>query len=164
MKAGVRLNVTSDISWEKHAPELFRRHPTTQFYDYTKLSNRVGHPNLPENYHLSLSHTGTDHAESNDKAAVDVLNRGHVVAMVYHRGKSVPKPTHVEDVKTGKRYPIVDGDHDDNTFDRHESIGKTEGKAGGGVVSGLKLKGIKNEAAGKFANPVDPDGVIRINK
>ena len=164
MKPGVRLNVTSDISWEKHAPQLFDRHPAAQFYDYTKLSNRVGHPDLPKNYHLTLSHTGTDHDESNDKAAVDTLKRGHVVAMVYHRGKKIPHPTHVEDVQTGNRYPIVNGDKDDNTFDRHESIGRKEGTKGHGVVSGLQLKGIKNEEAGKFANPVDKDGIIRINK
>ena len=164
MKAGVRLNVTSDLSWEKHAPQLMNRHPSAQFYDYTKLSNRVGHPDLPKNYHLTLSHTGTDHAESNDSAAVDTLKKGHVVAMVYHRGKKIPHPTHVEDVKTGNRYPIVNGDKDDNTFDRHESIGRVEGTKGHGVVSGLQLKGIKNEDAGHFANKVDKDGIIRINK
>jgi hypothetical protein len=163
-KPGVRLNVTSDISWEKHAPQLFTRHPEAQFYDYTKLHNRVGHPDLPKNYHLSLSHTGANHEESNDKHAVDKLEKGHVVAMVYHRGKNVPKPTHVEDVKSGKRYPLVGGDEDDNTFDRHAQAGLTEGKKGEGVVSGLKLKGVKNEDAGKFANKVDKDGVIRINK
>ena len=32
-----------------------------------------------------------------------------------------------------------------------------------GVVSGLRLKGVTNERAGKFANRVDPDGIIRIN-
>jgi hypothetical protein len=84
--------------------------------------------------------------------------------MVYHRGKKIPNPTHVEDVKTGQRYPIVNGDKDDNTFDRHESAGLSEGGQGQGVVSGLKLKGIKNSDAGKFANPVDKDGIIRINK
>jgi hypothetical protein len=163
-KAGVRLNVTSDIAWEHHAPDLMHRHPTAQFYDYTKMHNRVGHPNLPSNYHLSLSHTGTGHAESNDHHVVNALEKGHVAAMVFKRGKDQPHPTHVEDVKTGKRYPVVNGDNDDNTFDRHESIGKTPGKHGHGVVSGLQLKGVKNEDAGHFANQVDHDGIIRINR
>jgi hypothetical protein len=162
-KPGVRLNVTSDISWEHHAPQLFKRHPNVQFYDYTKIHNRVGHSKNPENYHLSLSHTGTGHAESNDKHVVQKLEAGHTVAAVYHRGKDVPEPTHFEDVKSGRRYPIVNGDHDDNTFDRHAQAGRTEGQAGHGVVSGLKLKGVKNGAAGHFANPVDKDGIIRIN-
>jgi len=160
---GVRMNVTSDFSWEHHAPELFHRHKDVQFYDYTKMHNRVGHPNLPKNYHLSLSHTGANHAESNDHHAAEALHKGHVVAMVYHRGKDVPHPTHVEDMKTGKRFPVANGDDDDNTFDRHAHHGLTPGKAGHGVVSGLKLKGVKNEAAGHFANKVDHDGIIRIN-
>lgn len=164
MIAGVRLNVTSDIPYEKFAKALFARHPTAQFYDYTKMHKRVldqESPDHPKNYHLSLSHTGTGHAESNDRYAIEALNRGHVVAMVYQRGKDVPHPTHVEDVKTGKRWRVANGDDDDNTFDRHATIGESKKK---GVVSGLKLKGVKNEDAGAFANKVDADGVIRINK
>jgi hypothetical protein len=159
MRSGVRLNVTSDIPYEKMMPEHFwKRHAATQFYDYTK--NAKNTRNLPENYFKGLSHTGTGHAESNDKQAIEELNRGGVVAMVYQRGKKIPNPTHVEDVQTGKRWRVVDGDSDDNLFDRHTNAGvpRTEG-----VVSGLKLKGVKNEDAGKFANKVDPDGIIRIN-
>lgn len=163
-KPGVRLNVTSDISWEHHAPELFHRHKNVQFYDYTKMHNRVGHPKLPENYHLTLSHTGADHEESNDKHVAATLEKGHVAAMVYHRGKNQPKPTHAEDVQTGKRYPIVGGDEDDNTFDRQAQAGKNPGQLGHGVVSGLKLKGVSNEQAGNFANKVDEDGIIRFNR
>lgn len=163
MIPGVRLNVTSDISWEHHAPELMNDHPKTQFYDYTKMPNRVMGQNKgdhPKNYHLTLSHTGTDHAESNDEHAIKALEAGHVVAMVHQKlKKGQSAPTHVEDVKTGKRYPIVNGDKDDNTFDR-----KTTAGVSGGVVSGLHLKGVKNEQAGHFANKVDSDGVIRINK
>lgn len=164
MKSGVRLNGTSDLSWEKHMPHIFERHPDTQFYDYTKMANRVGRRDNPSNYHLTLSHTGTGHEESNDHEVANTLARGHGVAMVYQRGRGVPKPTHVEDVKSGRRYPVLNGDKDDNTFDRHESAGLSEGGQGQGVVSGLQLKGVSNEQAGKFANPVDPDGIIRINK
>lgn len=161
MKSGIRLNVTSDIPYEKMMPDAFwKRHSETQFYDYTKNAKTT--KDLPENYFKGLSHTGTGHTESNDKAAIEELNRGGVVAMVFQKpkGKKRPYPTHVEDVQTGKRWRIVNGDDDDNLFDRHANAGipKTEG-----VVSGLKLKGVKNEAAGKFANKVDPDGVIRIN-
>jgi hypothetical protein len=123
--------------------------------------NKAGHP---ANYHLTLSHTGTGHAESNDADVVKVLEKGGVVASVFQRGKKNKKPTAYEDVKTGKRYPVANGDDDDNTFDRHITLGKTEGAAGNGVVSGLQLKGVKNEDAGVFANKVDDDGVVRINK
>ena len=159
---GVRLNVTSDIAWEHHARHIMDRHPETQFYDYTKLHNRVGHPNLPKNYHLTLSHTGTGHAESNDKHVVHVLKRGGSVAMVYRRDSKAPNPTHFEDGE-GNRYPIMPGDHDDNTFDRHAQAGRTPGHPGHGVVSGLKLKGASDENAGHFANEVGKDGIIRIN-
>lgn len=161
MESGFRGNVTTDLPYEHLMPKkFFEKHKDTHFYDYTKLASRVGKTNIP-NYTLALSHTGTNHPESNDKEAIDILNKGGVVAMVYHRGKNIPKPTHVEDVQSGKRWKVVDGDSDDNVDDRHltANIPKTEG-----VVSGLKLKGVTNQQAGKFANPVDSDGVIRINK
>lgn len=167
MKPGVRLNVTSDIPYEKHVPALFHKHPDVQFYDYTKMHQRVmdqTQPHHPTNYHLALSHTGTGHPESNDHHAAAALAAGHVVAMVYQRGKNAVKPTHVEDAKTGMRYPVANGDDDDNTFDRHESVGKRAFRPGHGVASGLQLKGVTNESAGHFANKVDDDGVIRINK
>ena len=176
MLPGVRLNVTSDLSWEHHAPQLFEKHPDVQFYDYTKMPNRVmksfaqpkgkehfnehGHP---KNYHLSISHTGTGHDESNDKDTINVLEHGGVSAMVFQKNKGGKMPTHVMDMSTGKKYPVTHGDHDDNTFDRHSTLGKTHGKKGHGVVSGLLLKGVKNEAAGHFANKVDDDGIARIN-
>lgn len=159
IKSGVRLNVTSDLPYESLMPhKFFQKHSGTQFYDYTKVAGRLK-KKLPSNYSLALSHTGTGHAESNDKAVVDHLNNGGVVAMVHQKSKVTP--THVEDVQSGKRWRITNGDNDDNVFDRHaaNNIPKSEG-----VVSGLKLKGVKNEAAGHFANKVDPDGIIRINK
>ena len=167
-KAGVRLNVTSDIAWEHHAPELFKAHPKVQFYDYTKSPNRVmkhldPKSDHPENYHLSLSHTGANHAESNDKDTAKVLHHGGVSAMVFQRGKDNKLPTHVVDRASGHEYPVVNGDDDDNTFDRHATAGLKEGKKGHGVVSGLMLKGVKNEEAGHFANKVHSDGKAYIN-
>lgn len=159
---GFRLNITSDISWEKAAPGLFHRHPDVQFYDYTKLANRVGHPNLPPNYHLTLSHTGTGHIESNDVAVSKALHAGQTVAMVFSKSGKIP--THVEDVQTGHRFPVVDGDKDDNTFDRHAEAGLVQGTPGHGVVSALKLKGVTAASAGHFVTPVDDDGIARINR
>ena len=161
INSGFRGNVTSDLPYEKlMPPAYFAKHKKTQFYDYTKVASRLKNPkDLPSNYTLALSHTGTGHIESNDKQAIEHLERGGVVAMVHQKSKIIP--THVEDVKTGKQYPVVNGDNDDNVYDRHRGAGipKTQG-----VVSGLKLKGVSNAAAGSFANPVDDDGIIRINK
>jgi hypothetical protein len=121
------------------------------------LDPKSGHPS---NYHLSLSSTGAGHEESNDKHVGRVLHSGGVVAMVF---KSKKLPTHVVDHTTGRKFPVIDGNSDDNTFDRHTQAGLTEGKSGHGVVSGLSLKG-KGVDPGNFAVPVDEDGIAHINK
>jgi hypothetical protein len=158
-KPGFRPNVTSDLPYEKLMPKkFFEKHHKTQFYDYTKIASRLNNDDMPKNYSLALSHTGTGHHESNDKDVVKALDKGKVVAMVHQKSKITP--THVEDVQTGKHYPLVNGDKDDNVYDRHKAAGISKSN---GVVSGLKLKGVTNAAAGHFANPVDEDGVIRIN-
>lgn len=67
----VRLNVVSDIQWEKVFPELFVEFPSVQFYDYTKhIARAVRYSNtrklndgaFPANYHLTFSRS-----ETNDK-------------------------------------------------------------------------------------------------
>ena len=50
----VRLNVLSDIQWEKHGiPQAF---PGILAYDYTKQAHRIG--KTPENYKLMFSYSG----------------------------------------------------------------------------------------------------------
>ena len=57
----VRLNGTSDILWERETDRdgftLFSNFPRVQFYDYTKLPQRLTR-DLPPNYHLSVSWSG----------------------------------------------------------------------------------------------------------
>jgi hypothetical protein len=72
----VRLNGTSDIAWERIAPELFTKWCGVQFYDYTKIAKRLGH--TPVNYHLTFSRS-----ENNVRVAAELLDRGHSVAAVY---------------------------------------------------------------------------------
>jgi hypothetical protein len=62
LKLAIRLNGTSDISWEnfKITDEkltIFDLFPDVQFYDYTKNHTRFRRK-LPSNYHLTLSHDG----------------------------------------------------------------------------------------------------------
>lgn len=164
-----RLNMTSDIAWEHHAPELFKRHKDVQFYDYTKSPNRVmksltpgsGHP---ENYHLSLSSTGEGHQESNSKDVGKVLKKGGVVAMLFKRRKGGKLPTHIIDHSTGHKYPVVDGNKDDITFRRHSEAGLTEGQPHHGVITGLTVKGVSDADVGDFAHDVDEHGVAHINR
>ena len=59
----IRLNGTSDIKWEnisfeyngRYYENIMQLFPYLQFYDYTKISNRV---NLPVNYDLTFSYSG----------------------------------------------------------------------------------------------------------
>ena len=54
IKPAVRLNVLSDIAWEKHGiPQEF---PDIFFYDYTKNAFRLG--KTPDNYKLMFSYSG----------------------------------------------------------------------------------------------------------
>ena len=77
------------------------------------------------------------------------------------KGKKMP--THVMDHATGKTYPVIDGNKDDNTFNRHTEAGLTERSPNNGVVSGLTLKG-RGVDPGHFAVGVDEHGVAHINR
>jgi hypothetical protein len=81
----IRPNGTSDIMWERVRVSgkrtMFDLFPRTQFYDYTKLTNRR---DLPANYHLTFSL-----AENNEPDAVDMLERGMNVATVFRSAQRV---------------------------------------------------------------------------
>lgn len=163
--AAVRFNVTSDLPVEmyksKSGKSIMDHHPNAQFYDYTKIASRMD-KELPSNLHLTLSSTGEGHDESNSHEVSKALEKGHVVAMVIHKGKT--NPTHVEDVRTGRRYPIVNGDKDDWNPGRHAEAGLTAGHPYHGVVTALSVKGTSKEKIGPFAHTADEDGIVRINK
>ena len=82
MTPAVRLNGTSDLSWEKYPvmghKNIFKAFPNVQFYDYTKVLNRKVE-DLP-NYHLTFSR-----AESNEKDCIKALEAGMNVAAVYDK-------------------------------------------------------------------------------
>ncbi len=63
----------------------------------------------------------------------------------------------------GKTYPVIDGNKDDNTFNRHTEAGLTERSPNNGVVSGLTLKG-SGVDPGHFAVGVDEHGIAHINR
>lgn len=76
-----RLNGTSDIPYENFkvfdGKNIFEIFPDVQFYDYTKNYTRFDKV-LPANYHLTFSRS-----ETNEEKAVELLNRGFNVAMVF---------------------------------------------------------------------------------
>lgn len=175
--SGFRANITSDLDFIKLFPlEFFETlHKDTQFYDYTKVPERLAssrmHPihgeiKKPKNYFLSLSHTGTNHKESNDKDVIKALESGHLVTMVvtkqgFRNKDLVSEVKGVMDDSTGKIYPVVSGDNDDNIFDRHKQANIPPNK---GIVSIVNLKGTSKEKSGEFVNTISDDGYIHINK
>lgn len=84
----IRLNVLSDLQWEKIKLEgdrsIFDLFPHIQFYDYSKhdLSKR----SLPDNYSVTFSYTG-----HNKKKAEKLIGLGHTIAVVFnHKRISMP--------------------------------------------------------------------------
>jgi hypothetical protein len=123
----IRLNGTSDISWEKFKikdkKNIFELFPNVQFYDYTKNYLRFKSV-LPKNYYLLFSRS-----ETNDTIAMDLLKNKINVAMVFDK---------VPDNYMG--YPVIDGDENDL---RH--LDKK------GVIVGLRYKKVSKTGFDKDA-------------
>ena len=117
-KFAVRLNVTSDLSWEKFkimdGKNIFELFPTVIFYDYTKNHLRFKNP-LPKNYRLTFSRS-----ETNNEMAMSMLKRGVSVAFVFNE---IPKKY--------SGYKVINGDINDLRF-----------KDPKGVIVGLKYKNL----------------------
>ena len=79
-KFAVRLNGTSDLSFERFrlldGQSLMDLHPDVQFYDYTKVYNRLTRD--IKNYYLLFSYSG-----SNKQQCIQALSRGYNVAVVF---------------------------------------------------------------------------------
>lgn len=128
----IRLNATSDISWERHG--IIEAFPRVKFYDYTKITKRAlawAAGAMPRNYHLTYSRS-----ENNDASCVDVLNAGGNVAIVFDVARSASFPARLD--FGGKLRRAVDGD----VTDYRPSDGR-------GVIVALRAKGqAKGESSG----------------
>jgi hypothetical protein len=122
-KICIRLNGTSDLSWEKFkvmdGKSLMELFPTVQFYDYTKNHHRFNSI-LPANYHLTFSRS-----EINEEKVEEILARGYNVAVVFD-----------ELPDTYKGYTVINGDLSDLRFEDQEN-----------VVVGLKYKKLTGSGA-----------------
>lgn len=119
MTAGVRLNATSDLPWERRTVTIdglslpiMGIFPQVQFYDYTKVTKRAlahAEGRMPRNYHLTFSRT-----EDNDDDVNAVLQAGGNVAMVF-APSSYKRALRDGSMQTGFGFPIsvVDGDAHD---------------------------------------------------
>lgn len=105
LRPAVRLNGSSDLPWETLRPDIFRRFPDVQFFDYTKHPSRMngflGSTEWPANYYLTFSAQPTNRDESRR-----VLNRGGTVAVVFW--PQIPSSFH--------GFTVVDGDEHDARF------------------------------------------------
>jgi hypothetical protein len=104
----IRLNGTSDIKFEnvsftdldgKTYSNIMERFPTVQFYDYTKIPNRV---DLPKNYDLTFSYSGLVTFQKFNKIAIAKRMR---IATVFRTEESIPK--------TYLGLPVISGDKSD---------------------------------------------------
>ncbi len=120
LKLAIRLNVFSDVIWEKVFPELFAMFPTVQFYDYSKHQFRFKQGyRLPSNYHLTYSRSENTSLEF----IHDLIGRGINVAIPFDCSKH-QLPSQWQGI------PIIDGDiHDSRFMDAM------------GVIVGLSAKG-----------------------
>jgi hypothetical protein len=98
IKGYVRLNGTSDISWEKYG--IFPKFPELQFYDYTKVHNRK--VSSYSNYQLTYSRS----EDSDDQSLLKALNNNMNIAVVFEELPVVWK------IGT-KVVPVVNGDLND---------------------------------------------------
>lgn len=119
-----RLNGTSDLPFEKYRvfegdKNIFELFSDVQFYDYTKNHLRMT-KELPKNYHLTFSRS-----ETNEIKALELLNAGYNVAMVFD---ALPE--------TYKGFKVVNGDLDDLRFKDEKN-----------VIVGLKYKKMTGKGA-----------------
>lgn len=138
----VRLNATSDISWENvkvNSKTIFEIFPEIIFYDYTKNYNKFD--NIAPNYHLTYSYTGR-----NTNKCIELLKKGFNVAVVFNVKHEYELP------KTFMGYNVVNGD----LTDYRVSDAK-------GILVGLKWKRIANrENERKVLNScfvIQPDNI-----
>ena len=73
--AAVRLNVVSDVMWEKQFPGILQTYNDIQFYDYTKHYKRMldycRDGMFVDNYHLTFSRS-----EENEQQCLSILESG----------------------------------------------------------------------------------------
>jgi hypothetical protein len=96
VKLAVRLNVFSDIPWERATPWLFTSNPDVVFYDYTKDDSRV---DLPDNYSLTYS---ASERMNDDKIASHLKERRNVAIVADLIDGSVPD--------VWNDFPVINGD------------------------------------------------------
>jgi len=84
-----------------------RDYPAVQFYDYSKVYNRLDKGDMPQNYHITLSYSGASKRYSD--AVVAAADRHNINLAVVFRDK-----TNIPTEYLGRS--VVSGDKDDLRF------------------------------------------------
>lgn len=131
MTFAVRLNCTSDISPESFVLDgynILRMYPDIQFYDYTKIPDRIRLAEKYGNYDLTFSYSGENWSDCEE-----VLKKGGRVAVVFDGG--LPAEF--------RGYPVIDANGYDARF-----------LDGGGIICGLAYKRVAGDYThGKYRRP-----------
>jgi protein gp37 len=134
MNVCFRLNLTSDIRWEKYG--IMQEFPKHQFYDYTKSKERMRaflSRKMPYNYHLTFSRDETTDIEF----IKEVIKKGGNVAVVFDE---IPK--------TWEGMEVISGDDHDLRFtDPH------------GKIIGLEAKGKAKHDNSGFVVKAKPEEI-----
>lgn len=105
VKPAIRLNVFSDLPYERIFPELFTMFPMVSYYDYTKVKSRLDKLKLPSNYHLTFSRS----EDTSDNEVLEIIKAGFNVAIPFNCKKhQLPK--------SFLGIPVIDGDMSDIRF------------------------------------------------
>lgn len=145
MEFAVRLNGTSDINplWltyeRKNILEIF---PNVQFYDYTKMPNRLAIPKQYPNYDLTFSYDGT-----NWDVCEKYLSEGGKVAVVFdvedEKGKQILPPSYMG-------YDVEDANETDARFKDRK-----------GTIQGLHYHRVANDYKNGVYSPRETNFVVR---
>lgn len=138
----IRLNVSSDIVWEKIFPELFRDFPMAAWYDYSKGLPRHRR-DLPANY--SVVHSWSE--KTTFKDIEDIFAAGRNVIMAFdsayspqsHRYGALPESVVFRCKETGREIvsEVYDADRQDiriPQLDGRRRVGGLHGKSGSARV------------------------------
>lgn len=123
----VRLNGTSDLNpilFKQDGKNILETFPDVQFYDYTKIPNRIEVAQKYSNYDLTFSFTGY-----NWNDCLVALKNNVRVAVIFNVKAGQPLP------ETFNGYKVIDGDlYDYRPLDEKN------------VIVGLRWKSIKDKA------------------
>lgn len=124
-KFSIRLNGTSDLNirlFNVDGENVLNKFSEVQFYDYTKVYNRL--EETPKNYHLTFSFSG-----ENDEEVKEALKNGYNVAIPFLTPKNGDLP------QTFLGYEVGDADETDLRFLDSKRI------------AGLRVKATKDKDA-----------------